>query len=133
MATKYDIISRKRSRYDVEKEPACQILNRQFETMEARFAMACIERWGMVAAEVDGEDSAGRSKLRRLTVEEIVTHACDTAQCAYEEFETRGWILSLPGYEEIREQAEERAQREADEEEARRGKNGLLSKIKGKE
>ena len=122
MATKYDVISKKIDRYDTGREPHCTVYNLEFESREARFAMACIERWGMVAGEIDGEDSAGRSKLRRLSVEEVVTGACDTAHRAYEEFEKRGWLIPLPGYEEIRAEAEERAQREADEKE--QGRNG---------
>jgi hypothetical protein len=63
---------------------------------EAAFAMQCMERWGMVAAETDGEDSAGRSKLRCLSAQEVVTRACDVAARAFEEFEKRGWRTEIP-------------------------------------
>jgi len=62
----------------------------------ARLACALIERWGLVAGEIDGEDSAGRSKLRRLTPEELVKDACATADAAWSEFEARGWLLEVP-------------------------------------
>jgi hypothetical protein len=62
----------------------------------ARLACALIERWGIVAAEVDGEDSAGRSRLRRLTPDELVKNACETADAAMNEFEKRGWLIEIP-------------------------------------
>ena len=67
---------------------------------KARFAMSCIERWGMVAAEPDGEDSQGRAKLRRLTAGEVAKHACDCADLAFSEFHARGWLVEVPTYSE---------------------------------
>ncbi len=61
-----------------------------------QFATAMIERWGMVAAIEDGEDSAGRHKIRLSTPTELVQRACEVSNLAYEEFEKRGWILKLP-------------------------------------
>lgn len=63
---------------------------------EAAFAMHCIERWAMVAAEQDGEDSAGRTRLRRMTPDEIVSHACDCADKAFAAFQERGWLVDVP-------------------------------------
>lgn len=62
----------------------------------ARLAATLIERWGLVAAEVEGEDSAGRAKIRRLTPDELVRDACNTAEAAWDEFEKRGWLLDIP-------------------------------------
>ena len=70
----------------------------------ARLATLLIERWGIVAGDVDGEDSAGRSKLRLLTTDELVTRACDTAGAAIMEFQKRGWVVELPPYAELVEQ-----------------------------
>jgi hypothetical protein len=67
---------------------------------EARIALALAERWGLVAAEVDGEDSAGRSKLRRLTPKELASHACEAAQELVSEFAARGWMIQLPSIAE---------------------------------
>lgn len=67
----------------------------------ARFAMECIIKWGMVAAEADGEDSAGRQKLRTLTPEEVARKACQTADLAFAEFERRGWMVKVPGFDKI--------------------------------
>ena len=64
--------------------------------LRAAFAMQCIERWAMVAGQPDGEDSAGRAKLRRLTANEVAAHACDCTEKAFAEFQNRGWLLEVP-------------------------------------
>jgi hypothetical protein len=68
---------------------------------KAVFACRIIERWALVAAKVDGEDSAGRAKLGVLPPAEIVKHACDTAQLAFAEFEKRGWMLQMPDISDL--------------------------------
>jgi hypothetical protein len=75
---------------------------------EARMASLLIDRWGMVVGGTDGEDSAGRSKLRLLSPEEIVERACATAQLAVAAFRARGWVQQLPSINEIREAREKR-------------------------
>lgn len=62
----------------------------------AKMAGALIERWGVVAAIVDGEDSAGRSKLRLQTPEELVQRAFAVAELFYSEAEARGHLLEMP-------------------------------------
>ena len=59
----------------------------------ARMAIDLIDKWGMVAATSDGEDSAGRAKLRLLAPDEMVQRACDTAALAMEAFRARGWMV----------------------------------------
>ena len=75
---------------------------RQRPDMRARFALACIERWGMVAAVPDGEDSAGRSKMRRCGVDEVVQFACLSAEAAFNQFQKRGWLIDIPSLDEVR-------------------------------
>lgn len=72
------------------------IYRRTALTMRADLAAHMIERWGAVAAESNGEDSAGRHKLRLATPDELVQRACDIADRAVSEFEKRGWIVALP-------------------------------------
>lgn len=67
----------------------------------AEFAMVCIEKWGMVAATSDGEDSSGRAKLRGLTPQEVVTKACDVAGLAFERFKELGWTTAVPSMQEL--------------------------------
>jgi hypothetical protein len=73
----------------------------ELPTPEATLAARLIERWGIVAATVDGEDTAGRQKLRRLTPTGLVDEACRTAEIAMAEFRRRGWLLRVPPPDEI--------------------------------
>ena len=50
---------------------------------EARLAFSLLERWGMVAACPDGEDSAGRAKLRLSEPSELVDRAFEVANLAF--------------------------------------------------
>ncbi len=63
------------------------------------FAMQLIERWGMVAGEPDGEDSAGRSKLKLQSVNSLVARAFDTAELADAVARDRGHIIDVPDRE----------------------------------
>jgi len=58
--------------------------------------MALVERWGLVACVLDGEDSAGRQKMRVMTPEELARAACDTAEETWKQIEERGWTLAIP-------------------------------------
>lgn len=44
----------------------------------------------------DGEDSAGRSKLKLLPADEVAKRACDIAAAMEKELKDRGWRLDLP-------------------------------------
>lgn len=74
--------------------------------LKADMAMRMIERWGSVAGIPDGEDSAGRQKLRLQGVDEIVKYACDAADRCVEEFRARGWLLELPEPKEVKREKE---------------------------
>jgi hypothetical protein len=78
-----------------------------------RIALASqiLEKWAMVAAEPDGEDSAGRSKLRVLTPFELTERACDIADHAFTQFERRGWLVALPSIDEQEEAGRYNAER----------------------
>jgi len=78
-----------------------QVHETEIPNWEARLATALIERWGVVVADNDGEDAAGRSKLRLLSPQETVGRACDIAAAAVEQFRTRGWVVNLPTLAEI--------------------------------
>lgn len=58
----------------------------------ASLAAHLVEIWGAHAETPDGEDKAGRQKLRRLTTPELVQQACDTADSLFREFNRRNWI-----------------------------------------
>lgn len=63
---------------------------------EAHFAAVCIEKWGMVAGMPDGEDSAGRARIRLATPEEVVERAMTVAELFYRAARARGWTTKIP-------------------------------------
>ncbi len=69
--------------------------------LQAKLAMAMVERWGSVAGVPDGVDAAGRQKLKLQTPEELVTRACKTARLCIEAFRTHDWLLVLPAPKDI--------------------------------
>lgn len=73
--------------------------------LRARFAMEVLERLALIAGEDNGEDTAGRQKVRRSLPNELVSFACDLADKSFTEFEKRGWLLNIPCYEDIQEGA----------------------------
>jgi hypothetical protein len=73
---------------------------RQILDQRATTAASFAEKWALVACELDGEDSAGRQKLRRLTPDELATQTCQAVEFLYKAFAARGWILNVPPYEE---------------------------------
>lgn len=64
--------------------------------VRAGIALALIERWGPVAATLDGEDSAGRAKMRLQTPEELVRRCFDVAEVFVEHAELNGYIKRFP-------------------------------------
>jgi hypothetical protein len=94
-----------------EDTPRIAIHEPEHPNFEARLAINLLERWGLVAAESDGEDASGRAKLRLSTPEELSKRACDVAAQTTAELRKRGWILELPSQSKIDEQF--RKQKEA--------------------
>ena len=80
---------------------------------EADLAVRLLEHWGLVASESDGEDSAGRHRIRRASPEEVVARALDTATLLYSEARKRGLLVSVP---EVPTHAEWKAAQRAEEE-----------------
>lgn len=80
-----------------------EIMIHETEALDLRAEFACklLSHLAVVAAEIDGEDSAGRSKIRLMTPAELAQRACAIAQLSFEQFEMRGWIVRLPGIEAL--------------------------------
>ena len=76
--------------------------NRIAHNNRAAFAREIIGRFALVSGSPDGEDSAGRARLRKETATEIVDFACDVAERSYNEFEKRGWLEQVPSFEDIK-------------------------------
>lgn len=93
-----DVIAGRIDRYG----PPTAIAHKRLMVDErAHFAMACIEKWALIAGEPDGEDSAGRTKTRRMTPVELVDHACSVTARAFAEFAQRGWSYTTPSYQQL--------------------------------
>ena len=75
------------------------------------FAKDIISRHALISAEPDGEDSAGRAKLKRIEPSEIVEFACQVADLAYAEFRNRGWLQAMPSMQEREDIARENSDR----------------------
>ena len=73
-----------------------EIVRKVVPSTEAELAIEFIARWGMVAAEPDGEDTAGRQKLKPMSPEQVVDRALRVAELACQRFEEKGWYLHLP-------------------------------------
>lgn len=76
---------------------------------EANIALVLIEKWGLVAAMPDGEDSAGRAKLRLPTPQELATRALDIAQEFTALARKRGHVVLLPDLNEINKEQDDKA------------------------
>ena len=68
----------------------------QYENQQARLAVVLVEKWGMIAATTDGEDSAGRQRGKLMEVGEVVERACEMSEQLYQAFEVRDWMLTVP-------------------------------------
>ena len=78
------------------------------------FCARLVEKWGMVAGETDGEDSAGRQKFRLQTPQEVVDRAVAVTKIFAERMTLEGWSLPLPTQEEGRRMLQESTQRMID-------------------
>ncbi len=76
-------------------------------SQEASTMMEMLNRWGMVAAEDDGEDSSGRAKIKLSTPEALVRRACEMTERAYAICEEKGWLTKTPTLEEMEEMVKE--------------------------
>lgn len=58
--------------------------------------ISLVSHWGVIAAIPDGEDSAGRVRLRLQTPEELVSRACAVAEAVFAAMEEREWLVHIP-------------------------------------
>ena len=63
---------------------------------EAQMAFAFIERWGLAMGAPDGEDSAGRQRLKLMPPEELVDRAFTIAHLAIDRARSTGLIHQGP-------------------------------------
>lgn len=82
-------------------EKAVKLYRTEAPTMEAEYALLMLERCGLVAADMDGEDSAGRQKIKMFPVKDTVERAFDLAQEAFRVARSRGLMAQLPDLNEV--------------------------------
>jgi hypothetical protein len=70
-------------------------------TMKGDMAWDLMKRFAVVAADLEGEDSEGRAQYGLLSPEQVAKRACEIAENAWAEFESRGWLQQLPAAEPI--------------------------------
>jgi hypothetical protein len=86
----------------------CLTHSSRFANDKAEYAKHLMEHHATVCAVPDGEDTAGRSKLRLQTPAEVVDRCVEIADRAYAEFEKRGWLVAVPSMDALREEADKR-------------------------
>jgi len=69
--------------------------------MRAEIAIKLAEHFAIVAGQEDGEDSAGRRAFKLQSPDQVVARACGIADGLVNEFESRGWIVDVPAYNDI--------------------------------
>ena len=86
-----------------------ELILHRLDTPDTRgeLAMKILDHFALISAQEDGEDQAGRQKLKLLSPVEVATRACDLAEAFFSEIERRGWLLKLPSYEEVQSTARE--------------------------
>lgn len=94
-----------RARIETEYSGKKTVVAYETESLDnvGRLAIVLIEKWGLVAATPDGEDTAGRAKALLPSNSELVERALDIAALFYAEARTRGHVVTLPDLNEINE------------------------------
>lgn len=72
------------------------VYNTHTPDYRAAFALELMSKFAIIACKFDGEDSAGRQKMEEITAGDLVSRACDIADSAFREFNTRGWLVETP-------------------------------------
>jgi hypothetical protein len=96
MPEQVDVGVYERPAYGLRDRSEPMVFQKRVGNERTLIAKEMVLRWGMAAAVENGEDSAGRQRIRTATPEELVQRACNTAELLVAEFERRGWYLDLP-------------------------------------
>ncbi len=90
-----------KTHWDAEKCPVVTIHLTEFLTMKGEWVIRFVERWGMVAAKEDGEDSNGRAQLKLLTPQEVVDRAFETIDLLFQGLDKRELMMYGQSYAEL--------------------------------
>lgn len=89
-----------KNRFDYETKILIESHETDYLSIKGRACLDMILRWGMVAADNDGEDSTGRSRLKLQPVSEVIDRAIKMTQALFEAIEGKGWVCQLPTIDE---------------------------------
>lgn len=95
-----------KSRYKLDSGSGIMVHETEYLDQRARTAVSFVEKWGMALCEFDGEDSAGRQKMKVASCDSVVKRACEMTDLLFYEFRNRGWITDMPTYAEVDEKHE---------------------------
>ena len=93
-------------RYDNDRKTVV-VHDDEYLSLRAKLTFQLIERWGLVAAMPDGEDSSGRAKLRLPTSQELVTRSCEISELLFDECGRRNWLIKGPSAEELKQKIDD--------------------------
>lgn len=70
--------------------------SRGIASYTALLAERIVNHCAMITAQVDGEDTAGRQKLKLMDAADVAKRACDIAENMVAIFDARGWVNVFP-------------------------------------
>ena len=82
-------------------DPQPRIFNSEQLNWKARLTLRLIERWGLLTAVQEGEDSQGRAKLNQESPKAIVDRAISIAEITVDRLHGMGWVERNPSYEDV--------------------------------
>lgn len=100
-------------RYETGKKTV-EIYSTETLNDEGRLACVLVEKWGLIAAETDGEDSAGRARVRPPTPDELVARAFDIAERFWATARARGHAVAVPDIGELNAEYDAKIREERD-------------------
>lgn len=103
------------SAYERDLGPTVLICRLEHPTLEGEFMLQLIEKHALITAEDNGEDSAGRQKMRKQTALEIVSAAAEITEEAFGEMRARNWTVRSPDLEPLWVEHMAKRERERDE------------------
>lgn len=65
-------------------------------SIEGRFFERLLLEWGKADFVFEGEDSVGRSKARKLKVDELIARCENATKLAMQTMEKNGWVEDIP-------------------------------------
>lgn len=102
MTTEYTVT------HQYAKDPIIRVHDTEIPNLEARIAITLAEKFGIITAQPDGEDSAGRQKLCLLPPSEVAARACAVAEKLTSEIRSRNWMVTCPTLQEASDILDER-------------------------